>query len=207
MPYHWNEDENVPYGHIGYVDVPAGDLRTSSYQLIHFLTMYINKGSYNSENLLSNETVDLILTPQTSINNIGLIWWRSSIGGRVVWGHSGSDFGCRAMMQFDNSTKIGVAVLINGESGILQIMDALFDYAENFIDNIPPNKPQIPTGEINGKIGLEYSYSTFTSDTNRDNIYYKWDRFICCVGNFECPYAIFYTGYSPWKRYRCIQCI
>jgi len=175
MPYHWNEDENVPYGHIGYVDVPAGDLRTSSYQLIHFLTMYINKGSYNSENLLSNETVDLILTPQTSINNIGLIWWRSSIGGRVVWGHSGSDFGCRAMMQFDNSTKIGVAVLINGESGILQIMDALFDYAENFIDNIPPNKPQIPTGEINGKIGLEYSYSTFTSDTNGDNIYYKWD--------------------------------
>jgi CubicO group peptidase (beta-lactamase class C family) len=176
MPYYRSDGEYVPYGHIGYVDVPAGDLRTSSFQLIHFLTMFINKGIYNSENIISEEMIDLMLTPQTLISsNIGLIWWRSSIGGRLVWGHSGSDFGYRAMMQFNNSTKIGVVVLINGESGISNIVDALFDYAENIFSNIKPDKPEKPDGNIKGKIGGEYNYSTISSDPNGDNLYYKWD--------------------------------
>jgi len=176
MPYHRSSGEYIPYGHIGYVDVPAGDLRTSSFQLIHFLTMFINKGIYNSENIISEEMIDLMLTPQTLIsNNIGLIWWRSSIGGRLVWGHSGSDFGYRAMMQFDNSTKIGVVVLINGEAGISNIVDALFDYAENFFSNIKPEKSEKPNGKIKGKIGEEYNYSTISFDQNGDNLYYKWD--------------------------------
>jgi hypothetical protein len=138
--------------------------------------MFINKGIYNSENIISEEMIDLMLTPQTLISsNIGLIWWRSSIGGRLVWGHSGSDFGYRAMMQFNNSTKIGVVVLINGESGISNIVDALFDYAENIFSNIKPDKPEKPDGNIKGKIGGEYNYSTISSDPNGDNLYYKWD--------------------------------
>jgi len=78
-------------------------------------------------------------------------------------------------MQFDNSTKIGVVVLINGEAGISNIVDALFDYAENFFSNIKPEKSEKPNGKIKGKIGEEYNYSTISFDQNGDNLYYKWD--------------------------------
>ena len=47
MPYYWDGSNYIPYGHIGWVDVPAGDLRTSPGQLIHFLTMFINQGIYD----------------------------------------------------------------------------------------------------------------------------------------------------------------
>ena len=176
MPYHWNGDEYEPYGHIGYVDVPAGDLRTSSLQLLHFLTMFINNGSYNQQVILNSNIVDLMLTPQLSFNNnIGLIWWKSSIDGRIVWGHGGSDFGARAQMQFDPETQIGVVVLINGESSISQIVDMLFYYAETLFDNLPPDKPIKAQGVSNGEINVEYYYTTVTLDPDNDQIYYMWD--------------------------------
>jgi CubicO group peptidase (beta-lactamase class C family) len=176
MPYHWNGYEYEPYGHIGYVDVPAGDLRTSSFQLLNFLSMFINNGIYNQQVVLSNNIVELMLTPQLSFNNnIGLIWWKSSVDGRIVWGHGGSDFGARAQMQFDPETQIGVVVLINGEASISRIVDMLFDYAETLVDNFPPDKPSKAQGTSNGKTDVEYFYSTVTLDPDNDQIYYMWD--------------------------------
>jgi len=176
MPYHWNGDEYESYGHIGYVDVPAGDLRTSSLQLVHFLTMFINNGSYNQQVVLNSNIVDLMLTPQLTFNdNIGLIWWKSSVDGRIVWGHTGSDFGARAQMQFDPETQIGVVVLINGESYISQIVEMLFDYAETLLDNFPPDKPIKAKGKSEGKIDVEYHYNTVTFDPDNDQIFYMWD--------------------------------
>jgi CubicO group peptidase (beta-lactamase class C family) len=175
LPYHWNGSGYNTYGHIGYVDVPAGDLRTSSHQLSHFLNMFINNGIFNSESIISEDIVDLMLTPQTLVNsNIGLIWWKDIIGGRIVWGHGGSDFGCRAMMQFDPLTKIGLVVLINGESGISNIVDVLFNYAENILDNLPPNTPTI-TGPTSGKAGDSYKYTIVTTDPEDDEISYFVD--------------------------------
>jgi hypothetical protein len=37
-----------------------------------------------------------------------------------------------------------------------------------------PLKPNTPTGPINGKIGVEYNYSTSTTDVDGDIIYYFW---------------------------------
>lgn len=41
MPYHWNGSVYVPYGHFGYTDYPAGQLRTSAPQLMSFLTTFM----------------------------------------------------------------------------------------------------------------------------------------------------------------------
>jgi len=41
--------------------------------------------------------------------------------------------------------------------------------------NDPPNKPNLPSGGKKGKPGEEYSYSSNTSDSNDDQVYYLWD--------------------------------
>jgi CubicO group peptidase (beta-lactamase class C family) len=172
MPYHWNGNEHEPYGHIGWVDVPAGDLRTSPSQLVNFLTMYIQNGSYNSKEILNSETVDLILSPQLPFNeDLGLIWWKSIIDGRTVWGHGGSDYGARAQMHFEPKTKIGVVVFINGESSIHQIVNNLFDYAETFLENSPPESPDI-TGPNKGRADIIYDFNFVSNDPDGDNIWY-----------------------------------
>ena len=42
-------------------------------------------------------------------------------------------------------------------------------------ENQRPNKPLRPSGEINGKIGIEYSYTISTTDPNGDEIFYLFD--------------------------------
>lgn len=39
----------------------------------------------------------------------------------------------------------------------------------------PPFKPEMPSGERNGKIGEEYTYTTITTDPDGDDIYYRFD--------------------------------
>ena len=171
MPYYWNGAEYEPYGHIGWVDVPAGDLRTSSSQLINFLTMFINNGSYNSQEILNSATVNMMLTPQLLfIQNLGLIWWKNNIGGRVVWGHGGSDYGARAQMHFASETKIGIVVLTNGEFNPLQIVDKLFEFAEKLQNNSPPTSPEI-NGPLSGKPSVKYEYNFSSYDPDGDEIY------------------------------------
>ncbi|MFA5103533.1 MAG: PKD domain-containing protein [Candidatus Thermoplasmatota archaeon] len=43
------------------------------------------------------------------------------------------------------------------------------------MNNLPPATPQRPTGETSGETGVEYTYSTTTTDPNNDPIYYQWD--------------------------------
>jgi hypothetical protein len=172
MPYHWNGSDYEPYGHIGWVDVPAGDLRTSSSHLINFLTMFINNGSYDSYEILNSTTVEMMLTPQMPFNqNLGLIWWKRTLNERVVWGHGGSDYGARAQMHFDPETKIGVVVLTNGEVNTLQIVNELFEYAENLPNNNPPTSPNI-NGPNSGKINFEYEFSFNSTDPEQNSVMY-----------------------------------
>jgi hypothetical protein len=39
----------------------------------------------------------------------------------------------------------------------------------------PPNKPLKPVGEINGKVGVEYNFSSYTIDPDEDKIYYLFN--------------------------------
>ncbi len=44
-----------------------------------------------------------------------------------------------------------------------------------FNENNPPNKPELPDGALSGAIYESYSYSTKTTDSNKDQIYYLFD--------------------------------
>ena len=41
--------------------------------------------------------------------------------------------------------------------------------------NVPPNKPNKPSGTASGKINTVYTYTTSTTDPNGDQVYYMWD--------------------------------
>jgi uncharacterized repeat protein (TIGR01451 family) len=41
--------------------------------------------------------------------------------------------------------------------------------------NLPPNKPTTPIGTANGKPGVEYVYTSSTTDPDGDQVYYQWD--------------------------------
>jgi hypothetical protein len=41
--------------------------------------------------------------------------------------------------------------------------------------NRPPNQPTVPSGITSGSKGIEYSYSTSTTDLDGDQIYYMWN--------------------------------
>jgi len=40
--------------------------------------------------------------------------------------------------------------------------------------NQPPNKPVKPSGSTSGKLGVEYTYTTSTTDPDGDQVYYNW---------------------------------
>ena len=42
-------------------------------------------------------------------------------------------------------------------------------------ENLPPNKPNKPTGKINGEKEVEYTYSTSATDPYGDQLRYQWD--------------------------------
>jgi hypothetical protein len=42
-------------------------------------------------------------------------------------------------------------------------------------ENNPPNQPSTPVGETNGKINVEYTYSSDSTDPDGNQVYYLWD--------------------------------
>jgi CubicO group peptidase (beta-lactamase class C family) len=131
MPFHWNGNEYEPYGHFGYTDYPAGQLRTSAPQLLRFLTCYLQHGELEGARILDSTTVAMMTTSQVpDINpSVGLIWHSSNLGGRYLWGHGGGDFGVRTLMYYCPDENTGAVVLTNGEYYLSTLMDLLLDYA------------------------------------------------------------------------------
>jgi hypothetical protein len=41
--------------------------------------------------------------------------------------------------------------------------------------NVPPDQPKTPTGPASGDAGVSYIYSSNTTDSNGDQVYYLWD--------------------------------
>jgi hypothetical protein len=41
--------------------------------------------------------------------------------------------------------------------------------------NLPPATPQKPQGETSGKAGVEYTYSSTTTDPDNNQVYYQWN--------------------------------
>jgi hypothetical protein len=57
------------------------------------------------------------------------------------------------------------------------------------VGNSPPLTPQRPTGPSSGKINVEYTYSTSTTDPNGDNVFYMWSWGDGTTSQWLGPYA------------------
>jgi len=136
MPYSWNGTGYTPYYHYSHAEYPSGGIRTSVDQLANFLLCYMNGGNYMGQQILNNETVDMILTPQIPQINpeIGLIWYVANYAGQIYCGHSGGNLGCKTSMYFRPEDDIGVIMLTNGESDFTDLAAQIFAYAADSIE-------------------------------------------------------------------------
>ena len=138
LPYYYSGGSYTSYGHFGYSDYPSGQLRTSASQLASFLTMFMSGGMHGANRILYQSTIDTMMTiqfPEVD-DSQGLIWYTFQLGGRTLWGHSGGDQGVSTDMYFCPEENSGVIALNNGETYMYELVDAMFDYAEEYVVSI-----------------------------------------------------------------------
>ena len=99
----------------GFPDYPDGQLRTTVVSLAKFLLMNMQYGRFGNIRVLDSTTVDLMRTVQfPSIDPTqGLIWYKSLLGSRQIWGHSGGYNGYTSEMWMDPQQNEGVIILTN----------------------------------------------------------------------------------------------
>ena len=139
MPYAYSNGEHVAYGHYGYPDYPDGQLRSSINDLSRFLAAISNGGEIDGDRVLSEETVEALLSPQVpSVTSTQFVfWYGSSSQGRSLIGHSGSDLGVATDMAFEPETGNGVILLMNigwddpVRESAAEIIALLFERAES----------------------------------------------------------------------------
>lgn len=135
MPYRYEvENGYVPYGHGGYPDWPAGQLRVTIGDYARFLAAYVNNGTVEG----GQQVIDLItvdtLSPRSP--HLGFHTWfqRGLRNGEVVYMHNGADLGVRSYLLFNRLANKGVVVLTNGESAIEAIAQDVYLAIESLMD-------------------------------------------------------------------------
>jgi hypothetical protein len=69
----------------------------------------------------------------------------------------------------------------------------------SIVVNNPPNKPERPSGQTNGKINVEYTYTTSTTDPDGDQVYYNWSWGDGTYSGWIGPYASGATASAKHK--------
>lgn len=132
MPYRWSGDGHLRYGHQSLPDVPAGTMKSSTLQLARLLVMMRDWGVWNGVRVLDSTTVAEMTTVQHS-SGFGLVWYRSRVGDREVWGHGGAWNGISTRIGFCRAESSAVVILCNmgGVGGIVEgtLFPALFEHA------------------------------------------------------------------------------
>ena len=126
MPYRSAADTGyVAFGHNGYPDWPAGQLRTSIRNLATFMAAYLNAGNQPGESVIDPRIVEL-LSPGSA--EIGFhTWFQFGLGdGQVLWEHGGGDVGVRTMVAFSREPRRAVLVLTNGEGDLRPLVRDLY---------------------------------------------------------------------------------
>lgn len=78
----------------------------------------IMNGSYMGKQILNEETIVKMLTPQIEGNNVqGIGWKRIEYEDNVFWGHSGRDPGVRTHLYFHPETQTGIVLFQNNDDG------------------------------------------------------------------------------------------
>jgi hypothetical protein len=132
IPYRWTASGHVRFPHYGAPFYPAFQLRTSTQAFARFLTAFMQCGEVGGVRVLDCPTVELMTTVQyPDIAPMwGLFWFRIHYGGRWLWAHDGSYYGCKTVMSFCPAENSGVVILTNGDSmAHIMIMHEILEYA------------------------------------------------------------------------------
>lgn len=139
LPHEWKKEKHQPLGHHGYLDFPAGTLRTSTNQLARFLMCVMGDGEYQGKRILKAKTVHEMLKIQYPEleETQALVWFRETDedGTGTLIGHDGSDPGVLTMMFYDPDKKIGFIILMNGEPKGRGIDDEIFEIIDQVISD------------------------------------------------------------------------
>jgi CubicO group peptidase (beta-lactamase class C family) len=159
IPYDYNDDWDLEaYEHYGKCYWPSTQLRTSSLQLCNFMISMLNDGTFESNSILNEETVDLIFSPQFTdipgaIDMIGIIWWGEDDWDELYWSHIGSSSGVSTKICIYPSDDIGIIVLTNGPeiNPLDYIIIQLYNYGKE-ITNKPPANPTVKYVKANNEL-------------------------------------------------------
>ncbi len=127
----------VPVCLYSFYNYPDGLLRSSVREMSYFLTALMNGGELNGKRILKKETVNKMLSPQSSGNNYqGLTFrtssFKTSDENVTLWGHSGLDPGIQTFMYFNPATKTGVITFQNNPGdGSPSIVGKLYEAASD----------------------------------------------------------------------------
>ncbi len=88
---------------------PSTTVWTSVEELSHFLIAMINDGVYKGKRILNEETIDMMLTYNSS-SPVGLIWWDR---GNNWSGHTGGFIGTSTTFDFNRNKRVGSIILSN----------------------------------------------------------------------------------------------
>ncbi len=118
MPY---SRKGKPYGHYTFPDYPNGQLRTTATDLSHFLSMFIQYGTYKGHEILKRATVELmrrVSFPKVD-PEMGLGWFYQAFNRKRFFGHNGGEQGVTSNMFFNPKTGVGGIVISTGDDNDL----------------------------------------------------------------------------------------
>ncbi len=137
MPYEYTNGQHEAVGHYGYPDYPDGQLRSSVSDMARFVAAISNQGQLEQAAILSPEsTASMLAPPYPDVDSSQFVfWYQSTMAGRTVIGHGGSDQGVATEIAFSPESGIGVIFMINTTWDVAgdapgAIMEALFTHAE-----------------------------------------------------------------------------
>lgn len=149
VPYEWN-DGLQPLEHYGVCDYPDGQLRSNIQDLANFMITYLQGGSFNSNAILEENSVNQMLSQQIpSIEaSQGLIWYTENIGGESLWGHNGGEQGASTDLYINPAENLGIALIANGGGSMEFLLPEFYDFAKSLSASGVGNPSCAPTAVL-----------------------------------------------------------
>ena len=153
---------------------PAGSLNAPALELMPFVQMLLNRGSYHGAQLLQPASIDRMETPTASLaakaglkEGYGLHNYTTSYKGYVFHGHDGGVNGGLAHYLYNTDLNLGLVMLVNSDgAGFGKINDAVLDVV---LKNVPPRLPPVyalTSAEKEALLGF------YRASNNRNQVWY-----------------------------------
>jgi len=133
-PHNYSSGNYETLAQYGFADYPDGMLHSSVVDLSNYMIAILQSGSLNDNSILSETSVNEMLTPQIpSIEaSQGLQFDNITFGGVSLWGHNGAEQGISTSLYLDKNNNMGIVVLKNrlNEQNLYDtpVLDILYDF-------------------------------------------------------------------------------